>query len=90
MKLLPSHRLVLGLALTTGLNLAAQAAAPAFVWLEGESARTTFKVDIGGWGRPQFLSGSNWLHVSVEEGRVEKDVPEEGILLEYVFQQCAG
>lgn len=62
------------------------AAAPAFVWLEGESAQTTFKVNIAGWGRPQFLSASHWLHVSVEEGKVEKEVPNDGILLEYPFR----
>jgi hypothetical protein len=64
----------------------ARAAAPAFVWLEGEAAKTTFKVNIAGWGRPQFLSASNWLHISVEEGNVEKEVPEEGILLDYAFR----
>lgn len=61
-------------------------AAPAFVWIEGESAQPTFKADIGDWGRPQFLSGGKWLSVSVEEGQVERRVPEEGILLDYPFQ----
>ena len=61
------------------------AASPAFVWLEGEAAKTTFKVDVAGWGRPQFLSASNWLHISVEEDKVEKEVSGEGILLDYPF-----
>jgi hypothetical protein len=75
-------------ALMTALALASSvlAAAPAFVWLEGESAKTTFTVNRSGWGRPQFLSASNWLHVSVEEGKIEKEVPDDGILLEYPFQ----
>ena len=68
-----------------GALLASRAATPAFIWLEGEAARTTFKANIAGWGRPQFLSASNWLHVSVEEDKVEKAVPDDGILLEYPF-----
>ncbi len=63
-----------------------EAADPAFIWLEGEAATTTFKTSIGDWGHPQFLSGSNWLHLSVEEGQVEKAVPAEGILLDYGFR----
>jgi len=62
------------------------AATPAFIWLEGESAKTDFRATIGDWGRPQFLSASNWLHISVEEGQVEKTVPDDGILLDYTFQ----
>jgi beta-galactosidase len=61
------------------------AVAADFVWLEGESAQTTFNVNRAGWGRPQFLSASNWLHVSVDEGKVEKEVPADGILLNYDF-----
>ena len=56
-----------------------------FVWLEGESAQTTFNVNRAGWGRSQFLSAGNWLHVSVDEGKVEKDVPDAGIVLNYDF-----
>jgi beta-galactosidase len=66
-------------------------AAPAFVWIEAESAKTDFKATIGDWGRPQFLSASNWLHISVDEGQVEKEVPDAGILLDYPFHnQEAG
>ncbi|HWH70017.1 MAG TPA: hypothetical protein VNT26_11575, partial [Candidatus Sulfotelmatobacter sp.] len=68
------------------LCLSVRGAVPAFVWLEGESAKTTFKTTIGDWGRPQYLSDGKWLHVSVEEDKVEKEVPEAGILLEYTFQ----
>jgi len=76
--------LVLGTTLSSLAGLAA-AEDPAFVWLEGESAQTTFKVNLAGWGRPQFLSASNWLHISVDENKVEKEMPDEGILLEYRF-----
>ena len=86
MKPFALHRFLAGLALAAGLHLPAQGAAPAFVWLEGESAKTDFKASVGGWGRPQFLSESNWLHISVDEGKVEKEMPEAGILLDYAFQ----
>ncbi len=85
MNLFALHRFVIGLALAAGLSQAIHAATPAFVWLEGESAKTTFKVNIAGWGRPQFLSGGNWLSVNVDEGKVEKEMPEEGVLLDYAF-----
>lgn len=62
-----------------------QEQAPDFVWIEGESAKTSHKVNIAGWGRPQFLSEGKWLHLSVDQGNVEKEVPEEGILLQYDF-----
>ena len=63
-----------------------RAATPAFVWLESESAKTGFKASIGDWGKPQFLSAGNWIQVSVDEDKVEKEVPDQGILLEYTFQ----
>jgi hypothetical protein len=67
------------------LCLCVSAAAPSYVWLESESAKTSFKATIGDWGRPQFLSAGQWLHISVEEDKVEKEVPDGGILLEYTF-----
>src|ERR1035438_1387740 len=67
------------------LCLCVRAAAPSYVWLGSESAKTSFKATIGDWGRPQFLSAGKWLHVSVEEDKVEKEVPDGGILLEYTF-----
>ena len=67
---------------------AALAATPHFIWLEGESAQSSFKFTTGGWGKPQFLSASNWLHLSVDEGKVEQDVPDEGIVLSYPFQNA--
>lgn len=58
----------------------------AYIWMEGESAQTEFKVNVSGWGRPQFLSSEKWLHVSIDEDKIEKGVPNEGILLKYPFQ----
>ena len=81
-----SAGMVAWLVLSGGLR----AARAACIWLEGESARTTFDVNIAGWGRPQFLSASNWVHVSVEGDKVEKGVPDEGILLEYPFECTQG
>ncbi len=75
-----------GMVALAALGGALRASNPAFVWLEGESAKTTFEVNIAGWGRPHFLSASNWVHVSVEEDKVEKGIPDEGILLEYPFE----
>ena len=59
------------------------AAPPAYLWLEGESAQTSATVNIAGWGHKEFLSGEKWLHVSVDADKVEKEVPEAGIVLRY-------
>ena len=58
----------------------AQSPTQDWIWLEGESAQTRFKVIRSGWGRTQFLSEEKWLHISVDQGNVDKVVPEEGIL----------
>jgi len=77
--------------LTCGQEARAAGAAPPFVWIESESAQSAFKGDISDWGRPQFLSGGKWLNISVEEGQIERRVPDDGILLDYAFQcQEAG
>lgn len=72
-------------AVTATLSASLWAEPPAFVWMEGESARTSFEVGTGGWGRTQFLSDERWLHVSVEADQVADTVPADGILLEYPF-----
>ena len=82
-RILLRKSLAFGAALMGWLALSALAAD--FIWLEGESAQTPFKVNRAGWGRTQFLSAGNWLHVSVEEGKVEQEVPDNGILLNYAF-----
>lgn len=68
------------------LGLGAHSVQAAYIWIEAESARTTAKTTIGDWGKPQFLSGGKWLQVSVEEDKVEKELPAEGLRLEYNFQ----
>jgi beta-galactosidase len=61
-------------------------AAGDFVWLEGEApARCTAKPDTAGRGHKEFLSGSAWLQISLDPANVEKDVPAEGLLLDYAF-----
>ncbi len=57
-----------------------------YVWLEGEKpASINVKPTIGDWGKPQFLSGAQWLQVAVEADKVDKDVPAEGVLMRYDF-----
>ena len=67
--------------------IAAQALAAEFVWLEGETP-TTKNMDVAGagWGNKQFLSQQAWLNVNVDTGKVEAQVPKEGVLLGYDFQ----
>jgi len=58
-----------------------------FVWLEGEKpASANIEVQRSGWGNAHFLSEENWLHCSIEADKVDKDVPEGGVLLKYSFQ----
>lgn len=56
-----------------------------YVWIEGEAAQANCKVNHAGWGNKHFLSADKWLHVSVEAGKVEKDVPAQGVRLKYAF-----
>ncbi len=63
---------------------AADSAVTGFVWLEGEQpTSTSIEVQRSGWGNTHFLSGSNWLHCSIEAGKVDASVPEGGVLLKY-------
>ncbi|MGD0537301.1 MAG: hypothetical protein ABSC03_06605 [Verrucomicrobiota bacterium] len=67
-------------------SLAARAAAP-FVWIEGEKPTSlNAKPAMEGTGNPQFLSATNWLKISIEEGDVEKAVPGDGVLASYAFK----
>ena len=77
-------RALLGLVLLGGtLSLPAQAAP--FVWLEGESGTANVPVSTGGWGNTNFLSGNQWLSVTIDEGKVDGAVPAEGVLIRYPF-----
>src|SRR5438477_10027367 len=41
-----------------------------YVWLEGEKpAAINVKPLIAGWGNKQFLSGGQWLQVSIDAGK---------------------
>ena len=56
------------------------------LWIEAEAtASTNLKPNVAGWGRTALLSGGKWLHISIEEGQVAKDLPEGGGLLGYKF-----
>jgi hypothetical protein len=76
----------LAAALCVAVIAARAARAADFVWLEGEQpTRQNFQVSGAGWGNAQYLSGEAWLNVSVPADQVEKQVPEDGILLSYDF-----
>jgi len=58
-----------------------------YVWLEGEKPESiNVKPNIAGWGHKEFLSGETWLHFSLTQDLVEKEVPAEGALLAYSFK----
>jgi hypothetical protein len=64
----------------------AQAQNTGAVWIEGENtsaANVTPKVE--GTGRGELVSEGKWLHVSIANDKVEKEVPEEGVVLSYSF-----
>ena len=80
-----SNRSLIVLFLWLGFARTAKASAN-FVWLEGESARSTIPFNTNNWGRPDFLSGGLGLNLSIEEDKVDKAVPAEGIVLSYPFE----
>ena len=66
---------------------------PDFVWMEGENPTSVnvkngddVKVEASAWGHTEFFSGGKWLQVSVEDSKVEKAAPDEGVLLTYAFE----
>lgn len=77
--------IALGCACLWFLQTPIGAAASSYIWIESESAKANVDPKIGDWGRPQFLSASNWLQISIEEDKVEKEAPASGVLLEYEF-----
>jgi beta-galactosidase len=67
-----------------------RAASPAFIWLEGEQPDSVnFKPNVAGWGHKEFLSGEKWLHISIDAGKVDKELPAEGIVMDYAFKASA-
>ncbi|MBN1851729.1 MAG: hypothetical protein JW829_03365 [Pirellulales bacterium] len=66
---------------------AADAKGREFIWLEGEQpASANIKVQASGWGKSQFLSEGKWIHYSIDEDKVDHDVPDSGIILKYELQ----
>ena len=65
------------------ISCATACADPAFVWIEAESGRSSFPWTTGDWGRPDFLSGGSGLRIHIEDSTVEKEVPDDGILINH-------
>jgi len=78
---------VLFVLLCLGGSIAGEAAEPEpFVWLEGEQpTATNVEAKLSGWGNAQFLSDGKWLSLSIDAGKVDADVPGDGVLLKYAL-----
>ena len=63
-----------------------------FVWLEAEAyAHCNVQPNLSSPGHKEFLSDEKWLDISIDAGKVEKETPVEGVLLQYPFTiQKAG
>ena len=71
------------LAVFVALGASASAAEHEFAWIEGEDiASTTYELNRGGWGNPQYLSEENWAHLTQDDA---EKVPEEGVVITYEF-----
>ena len=61
-------------------------AAPDYVWVEGEQPTSAnVKWNSATSSHTDWLSGGKWLMYSLDAGKVEKELPEEGALLEYAL-----
>lgn len=74
--------------LSAGLvSLCSVATVPAadFVWLEAESTAAPIPVTskMDGSGHKEFLSGDKWLQISIAPDKVDSEVPDGGVLLQY-------
>ena len=57
-----------------------------FIWLEGEQpASSNVKWTVATSSHPDWLSGGKWLTFSIDDGKVEKELPEDGALFEYAI-----
>ncbi len=57
------------------------------IWIEGENPSSiNVKPTIAGWGHKEFLSGEKWLQVSIDADKVDKELPADGILINYDIQ----
>ncbi|HWE04514.1 MAG TPA: glycoside hydrolase family 2 TIM barrel-domain containing protein [Tepidisphaeraceae bacterium] len=76
------------IAVICGLLLAASfaSAAPDYVWVEGEQPTSAnVKWTNASSSHPDWLSGGHWLQVTMDEGKIEKELPAEGALLDYTL-----
>jgi beta-galactosidase len=63
------------------------ASAAEFVWIEGEKPRSiNVKPDINPSGRPQLLSGGQWLILHFDPGEIAKQLPPDGARIVYAFK----
>src|ERR1700733_5337346 len=61
-------------------------AADNYVWLEGESpTKSNVKWTAAGSSHTDWLSGGKWLTFSMDEGKIEKELPNEGAMFEYAI-----
>ena len=54
-----------------------------FVWLEGEDGKPN--ISLSNTETIGILSGGKWLQIVIEEAKVEKETPADGILISYPF-----
>jgi beta-galactosidase len=72
------------LSLWGGAN--AQAQYRGWVWIEAENTSSANITPAAqGTGRAELVSEGKWLHVSIGNDKVEKDVPDGGVVLSYNF-----
>lgn len=62
------------------------AAGKTFLWIEGEHpSACNVAPNTSGWGNTQFLSGAQWLSLSIPKEKIASDVPDGGVLIRYDF-----
>ena len=61
-------------------------AAQDYVWVEGEQPTSAnVKWTNASSSHPDWLSGGHWLQVTMNESKVEKELPAQGALLDYTL-----
>ncbi|TWU42344.1 glycosyl hydrolase 2 galactose-binding domain-containing protein [Novipirellula artificiosorum] len=77
---------VIGLMLWSPTTSQGQATPNAYRWIEGETGNANGEVNVTGWGNTEFLSEGQWLHCSIAPNEVDKQVADEGLLIQYPFE----